>query len=212
MSNSSCHLGRWCTPLGRWQAAGLEAIVFSSQRSGIKQPPVQRAGGLLGHRVDRHPSWQLAVLPSVPEYWRCTRRNGRRLWKAGVIHHPRGRRKRADQHLGQPPRHRPLVPRAGGHEVVQRLAVHPAQTRRHRLDRLAPAIQHQPTLVALAPSALISAYKRSEDLGGEGFQASTDRGQLRCCQATRSLRPCAGTGRTGPLPPYPSTTDLTEPY
>jgi hypothetical protein len=39
---------------------------------GHKQPPVQWAGGVLGDRVDRHPSWQLAVLPSLPEYWPLT--------------------------------------------------------------------------------------------------------------------------------------------
>jgi hypothetical protein len=37
-----------------------------------EQPPLQRAGGVLGDRVDRHPNWQLAVLPSVPEYCRWT--------------------------------------------------------------------------------------------------------------------------------------------
>jgi hypothetical protein len=39
---------------------------------GQEQPPVQRAARLVGDGVDRHPSWQLAVLPSVPEYCRCT--------------------------------------------------------------------------------------------------------------------------------------------
>jgi hypothetical protein len=37
-----------------------------------KQPPVQRTRGLLGHALTDTPSWQLAVLPSVPEYCRCT--------------------------------------------------------------------------------------------------------------------------------------------
>ena len=96
--------------------------------------------------------------------------------------------------------------------MVQRLVVHLIQALGHRLDRLAPAVQHQPTQVALPAGALIGTLKRREDVVGEGLQASTDRGQLGGCEATHSLLPYAGTGRTGSLTPYPSTTDLTESY
>jgi hypothetical protein len=75
--------------------------------------------------------------------------------------------------------------------VVQRLVVHLAQALGHRLDRLAPPIQHQPTQVALPTGALIGTWQRREDVVGEGFQASADRGQLGCCEATHSLLPCA---------------------
>jgi hypothetical protein len=65
--------------------------------------------------------------------------------------------------------------------VVQRLVVHlPAEALGHRLDRCAPAVQHQPTQVALPAGALIGACKRGEQVVGEGFQASTDRGQFGC--------------------------------
>jgi hypothetical protein len=46
--------------------------------------------------------------------------------------------------------------------VVQRLVVHLTQPLRHRLDRLAPTLQHQPTQVALPAGALISAGKGHE--------------------------------------------------
>jgi hypothetical protein len=96
--------------------------------------------------------------------------------------------------------------------VVQRLVVHLTKAGGHRLDRLAPTVQHQPTQVALPAGALIGARQRREQVVGEGFQASTDRGQFGCCEATHSLLPCAWTGRTGSLTPYPSTADLTESY
>src|SRR5215203_3730793 len=72
MSNTSCHLGRWCTPSGRWQAARRAAIAGSSQRSGRNS---RQSSGQLACSVTAltdTPSWQLAVLPSVPEYCRCT--------------------------------------------------------------------------------------------------------------------------------------------
>jgi hypothetical protein len=96
--------------------------------------------------------------------------------------------------------------------VVQRLVVRLAQALGHRLDRLAAAVQQQPAQGALPPGALIGPWQRREDVLGEGFQASTDRGQLGWCEATHSLLPCAWTGRDGFLTPYPSTTDLTESY
>jgi hypothetical protein len=75
--------------------------------------------------------------------------------------------------------------------VVQRLVVHLTQPGGHRLDRLAAAVQHQPAQVALPAGALIAAWQRREQVVGEGFQASTDPGQLGCCEATHSLLPCA---------------------
>jgi hypothetical protein len=75
--------------------------------------------------------------------------------------------------------------------VVQRLVVHLAEPGGHRLDRLAAAVQHQPAQVALPTSALIAAGQGREDVVGEGFQASTDRGQLGWCEAAHRLLPCA---------------------
>jgi hypothetical protein len=85
--------------------------------------------------------------------------------------------------------------------MVQCLVVHLVQAPGHRLDRLAPAVQHQPAQVALPTGALVGACKRREDVVGEGFQASTDRAQLGRCEATHSLLPCPWTGRIGPSHP-----------
>jgi hypothetical protein len=84
---------------------------------------------------------------------------------------------------------------------MQRLVVHLAKALGHRLDRLAAAVQHQPTQVALPAGALIGTWQRREQVVGEGLQASTDPGQFGCCQASHSLLPCAGTGRTDPSHP-----------
>ena len=70
MSSTSCHLGRWCTLSGRWQAARRSAS--SSQDSGTNS---RHESGQLACSVTAltdTPSWQLAVVPSVPQDWRCT--------------------------------------------------------------------------------------------------------------------------------------------
>ena len=72
--------------------------------------------------------------------------------------------------------------------MVQRLVVHlPAEAGGHRLDRLAPSVQHQPAQVALPAGPLIGAWQRREDLGGEHLQAPTDGGQLGRCDASQQL-------------------------
>ena len=70
--------------------------------------------------------------------------------------------------------------------------------------QLARSLQQQPAQVALPAGALIAAWQRREAVVGEGFQASTDGGQLGWCEAAHSLLPCAWTGRTSHTP-YPST-------
>jgi hypothetical protein len=70
MSSTSCHLGRCRTRSGRWQAARRD--MSSSQDSGRNS---RQSNGQLACSVTAltdTPSWQLAVLPSVPQYWRCT--------------------------------------------------------------------------------------------------------------------------------------------
>jgi hypothetical protein len=76
MSSTSCHLGRWCTPSGRRQAARRGAIAGSPQRSGRnnRQSSGQLACSVLA--LTDTPGWQVAVLPSVPESWRCTPTEG----------------------------------------------------------------------------------------------------------------------------------------
>jgi hypothetical protein len=96
--------------------------------------------------------------------------------------------------------------------VVQRLVVDLTQALGHRLDRLAPAVQHQPAQVALPAGALIGARQRGEEVVGQSFQASTDPGQLGCCETTHSLLPLCMDREDGSLTPYPPTTNLTESY
>jgi hypothetical protein len=76
--------------------------------------------------------------------------------EADVIHRPGDRVKGIHQPFGQPAADRPPVPWGGRHEVVQRLVMHlPAKPGGHRLDRLAPPLQHQPAQIALATGTLI---------------------------------------------------------
>jgi hypothetical protein len=72
MSNTSRHFGRWCTPWGRWQAARRVAMAASSQLSGTNSRHERGQEACSVTALTDTPSWQLAVLPSVPEYWRCT--------------------------------------------------------------------------------------------------------------------------------------------
>jgi hypothetical protein len=59
-------------PSGSWQAARRAAMAGSSQLSGTnsRQSSGQEACSVTA--LTDTPSWQLALLPSVPEYWRCT--------------------------------------------------------------------------------------------------------------------------------------------
>jgi hypothetical protein len=96
--------------------------------------------------------------------------------------------------------------------VVQRLVVDRTEPGGHRLDRLAAAVQQQPAQVALPAGALISTWQRREQVVGEGFQASTDRGQLGWCEASHSFPLCAQIGGNESFTSYPSAADLTESY
>ena len=70
MSNANCHFDRWCTLSGTRQAA--RRFVSSSQDSGRNS---RQSNGQLACSATAFtdtPSWQLAVLPNVPQYCRCT--------------------------------------------------------------------------------------------------------------------------------------------
>jgi site-specific DNA recombinase len=135
-------LGPMVHPLGQVAggAAGGHRLLVPTLRQ--EQPPVQRAAGPLGDRVDRHP--KLAVGP-LAQRARVLALHPHRaaavFGEAGVVHHPRGRSQRCGQHLGQPPADRPPVPGGDGDKVVQRLVVDLAEAFGHRLDRLAPPVQ-----------------------------------------------------------------------
>jgi hypothetical protein len=157
--------------LGHLTGCASLGVVVPALRQ--KQPPVQRTAGLLGDGVDRHPelavgrlAQRAAVLPLDPD------RAVAVLGKAGVIHRPRDRLQPGHQLFGQPPTHRPPVPRRGRHEVVQRLVMHlAAEPSGHRLDRLAPPLQHQPAQVARPAGTLVGARQRREDVVRERLQA-----------------------------------------
>jgi hypothetical protein len=155
----------------------------------------------------------LAVLPSVPEYWRCTpTEHGPSLGKpVSSTTHAVGE---SAAHSSSASRRR--TPRQS-HGLAatkwwERLVVHLTQALGHRLDRLAPAVQHQPAQVALPAGALIGAWQRREDVAGEGFKASTDPGQFGCCEASHSQLPLCWDREDRSLTPYPSAADLTESY
>jgi transposase InsO family protein len=58
----------------------------------------------------------------------------------------------------------------------------------HRLDRLALAVQQQPTQVALAPTALVFAGDGLEQVLGEGGQAGADAAKLGGCHVSHQRR------------------------
>ncbi|GAA3774626.1 hypothetical protein GCM10022403_006900 [Streptomyces coacervatus] len=72
-----------------------------------------------------------------------------------------------NQSLGDPPPHRRPLPRRLVDELLQCLHVPVRQPLGHRLDRLAPAVQHQPPQIALALGPLILARHRGEHISHE---------------------------------------------
>ena len=125
------------------------------------------------------PTWQLATLPSAPQYWCATPTDWRRTWGSRCRRRSRPRAEissliRSRQALP----HRRLIPGRLVDELLQALLVAVGQAGGHRLDRLAAAVEHQAAQVDLAPAALVLALHRLEHLLGEGLQALTDCGQL----------------------------------
>ena len=86
-------------------------------------------------------TWQLPILPSVPEYWRCTPTDARPLLgKAGAVEHQHARSRAGSRRAAAATT--PSAFHVGfGDEVLQRLiAARIAQPRPHRLHRLAAAV------------------------------------------------------------------------
>jgi len=146
---------------------------------GQEQPPVDRAARLIGSGMDRDPDLAVGhlaqgarVLPGDPD------RGGAVLGEAGVVDHPGVRIQHRRHLLRQPLADRPPVPGALADELLQRLLVAVRQPLGHGLDRLALAVQHQPTQVDLTPAALIGARQRLEHGLGEADQALAHPGKL----------------------------------
>jgi len=70
MSSASCHLGRCRTEPGTRQAARRSASLSQLSGTNSRQSNGQEACSVTA--LTDTPNWQLAVLPNVPEYWRCT--------------------------------------------------------------------------------------------------------------------------------------------
>jgi hypothetical protein len=62
--------------------------------------------------------------------------------------------------------HRLPGPGALVDELLQALLVSVGEPRRHGLDRLAPAVEHQAARVGLAPATLIAGWQRAQHLRG----------------------------------------------
>ena len=93
---------------------------------------------------------------------------------------------------------------------MQRLVVDIPKPLGHRLDRLTPALQHQPAQVALTAGALVLAWQGLEDVVGERLQASADGGQLARCDASHSS--LLVDRKAHPPTHHPPGANLTESY
>src|SRR3954451_3402990 len=70
-----------------------------------------------------------------------------------------------------------VFPGRGGDELLQLLMIH-TQPGRHRLHRLALAVEHQPAQIQLTGAPLIRPWQFAEHLGGESHQTRPDLGHL----------------------------------
>ena len=128
---------------------------------GQEQPPPQRTRRPVGRGVDRYQHLTIRGLPQRPAVlMRHPRRQPAVLRQTGVIHHPPLRADLRGHPDREPPPDRSVTPRRIGNELLQPLLIPVRQPRRHRLDRLAPTLQQQPTNVLLALRALITPRQR----------------------------------------------------
>ena len=121
-------------------------------------------------------TWQLPILPKVPEYCRATHADTvtSLAWPVSSMTHACGSitpiANRANVF------HRNHVPWRAGDELLQPLVIHP-QPGGHRLHRLPPTVQHQPPQVQPAGGPLIRPRQRGENLPREGVKLLADRGE-----------------------------------
>ncbi len=107
------------------------------------------------------------------------RRGGPVLDEPGVVDHPRIRIDQRARLAGQRLTDRLHVPRRTGHELLQPLVIHP-QPRRHRLHRLAPAVEHQPPHIQPRRRPPILPRQRREHLADKGIQLLIDTYETGC--------------------------------
>jgi hypothetical protein len=165
-------------------AAPLGVVVPAFRQ---EQPPVQRAGGLVGHGVHAHADLAVGHLAQRPAVLRGDpHRVAAELREAGVIEHPGIGGQGGGHALGEPAAHGGGVPGGLVDELLQRLlervgvrlGVTAGQPGGHRLDRLALAVQQQPAQVGLAPAALVLAGDGREQVLGERGQAGAETAKL----------------------------------
>ncbi len=161
---------------------------------GQEQTPVDRRGRVVAGQVRRHPDLAVGDLARgagvLPRH-ACG--GDPVLEEPGVVHDQHGRVDRLVHPPRQPRPHMSPVPRAGGHEVGQGLTVAVlAQPGGHRLHRLAPPVQQQPSHIRLSPAVLIRACERLEHLRRERHQILPDLIQLPRCHTPSTHRTPSG--------------------
>jgi hypothetical protein len=188
---------------------------------GQEQPPVQRARCGVGHRVHRHPHLAVGLLAQRPAVLRRhPNRPAAELGERGVIDHPRRRVQLGCHPSRQPLADRHRVPRALVDQLLQRLLQVPhlslaggLQPLGHGLDRLALAVQQQPTQVGLSPPTLVSARHGLEHALGERDQSLACLLQLGRAHGAPPACPLRRQYRSSHSAPTPATqTNLTEHY
>src|SRR6266545_4881269 len=182
MSKASCHLGRCRWSAGTWALRRRSASPSQLSGRNSRQSSGQEAWSVAAW-IDT-PTWQLATLPSAPQYWVATE-----LGEGSVVDDPRGRLDGRGHALSESAAHRRRVPRALVDKLLQRLlqrigvggGVATGQPGGHGLDRLALAVQQQPAQVGLAPAALVFAGDGCEQVLGECGQTGADTAKLCRC-------------------------------
>lgn len=129
------------------------------------QLPLQGARGGVGGGMDTHCDLAVrpfadrsAVLAGHPD------RGHAALGERHVVDHPHLGPDDLGQPLGDPLPDRQRIPRRLVHELLQGLHVPVRQTLDHRLDRLAPTVEHQTSQITLTPGPLIRTRHRGEDI------------------------------------------------
>jgi hypothetical protein len=176
---------------GRWQAARRVAIASLSQRSGRNS---RQSSGQLAWSVTAltdTPAGSCRSCPACRSTGAAPPPSACRLWRSRCRPPPT----RSAPAPRSSPRPAGGGPGASPTGWPQRSGAAPGRAPRPGAGPSAgstcaahPASAH----AASTPTgALIGTWQRREDVVGEGFQASTDRGQLGRCEATHSLLPCA---------------------
>jgi hypothetical protein len=156
--------------------AGLGRGSIAGRIPGLRdeQAPVHWAGRGVGDQIQADPDLAVGHFPGRAGVLAGhTYRRGAAFEPAGVVQRPRRRIDRLVHPHGQPLPHRSDIPRAVRDEMVQCLLMRPGKPGRHRLDRLTPPVQHQPTQIPARPILPAGTRQRREHITGELGQIIT---------------------------------------